>query len=64
MVYKKIYSEIFNDDNFHKKIKFIKDRPGHDYRYSLDCKKIKKYFKWKPIYNFNDDIKKIINQYQ
>ena len=64
MVYKKIYSEIFNDDNFHKKIKFIKDRPGHDYRYSLDCKKIKKYFKWKPIYNFNDHIKKIINQYQ
>ncbi len=30
------------------KIKFVKDRPGHDLRYSLNSKKIKKELKWKP----------------
>jgi len=29
------------------KIKFVKDRPGHDVRYALDSKKIKKKIKWK-----------------
>ena len=29
------------------KIIFVKDRPGHDYRYALNCKKIKKEIKWK-----------------
>ena len=30
------------------KIKFVKDRPGHDLRYSLDSRKIRKKIKWKP----------------
>ena len=29
-------------------IKFVKDRPGHDYRYALDNSKIKHELKWKP----------------
>ena len=29
------------------KIKFVKDRPGHDFRYALNCKKIQKQLKWK-----------------
>ena len=29
------------------KIKFVKDRPGHDFRYALDCKKIYKKLNWK-----------------
>lgn len=63
MVYKIIYSQMFNDNNYNKKINFTENRPGHDYRYSLDCDKIKKHFNWKPLFNFNDEIKKIINQY-
>ena len=27
------------------KIKFVKDRPGHDFRYALNCKKINKKLK-------------------
>ena len=27
---------------------FVKDRPGHDIRYSLNCHKIRRQFKWKP----------------
>ena len=30
------------------KIKFVKDRPGHDFRYALNSKKIRKNLKWKP----------------
>ena len=30
------------------KIKFVKDRPGHDLRYALNNKKINKEIKWKP----------------
>ncbi len=30
------------------KILFVKDRPGHDFRYALDCKKIYRKLKWKP----------------
>ena len=35
------------------KIKFIKDRPGHDFRYALDSSKIQKKLKWKSKINFN-----------
>jgi dTDP-glucose 4,6-dehydratase len=34
------------------KIKFVKDRPGHDLRYALDSKKISKKLKWRPSKNF------------
>ena len=29
------------------KIKFVKDRPGHDFRYALDSKKVLRKLKWK-----------------
>jgi len=35
------------------KIKFIKDRPGHDNRYALNSNKIKKKLKWKSKISFN-----------
>ena len=30
------------------RIKYVKDRPGHDFRYALNSKKIRKKLKWKP----------------
>ena len=39
------------------KIKFIKDRPGHDKRYALNSKKIIKELNWKPKTNFNKGLK-------
>ena len=35
------------------KIKFVKDRPGHDFRYALNNKKIFNKLKWKPKINFD-----------
>ena len=40
------------------KINFIKDRPGHDFRYALNSNKIKKVLKWRPKITFKNGIKK------
>ena len=39
------------------KIKFVKDRPGHDLRYALDSRKIKKKLYWRPKTSFKDGLK-------
>ncbi len=38
------------------KIKFVRDRPGHDIRYALNSNKIKKQLKWKPRTKFKQGI--------
>ncbi len=40
------------------------DRPGHDYRYSLDSSKIRNDMRWKPKYKFDDELQKTIQWYQ
>ena len=45
------------------KIKFVKDRPGHDFRYALGNRKISKKLKWKPTINFNYGLKQTVNWY-
>ena len=40
------------------KIKYVKDRPGHDVRYALDSKKIQKQLKWKTAVRFKKGIEK------
>ena len=40
------------------KIKFVKDRPGHDLRYALDSKKILTKLRWKSKINFNEGLEK------
>jgi dTDP-glucose 4,6-dehydratase len=44
-------------------IKYVKDRPGHDLRYSLNSSKIKRHLKWSCKYNFEYGIKKTIIWY-
>jgi len=45
------------------KVKFVKDRPGHDFRYALNNKKISKKLKWKTKIKFNEGLKKTIIWY-
>ena len=45
------------------KIKFVKDRPGHDKRYAINSNKVKKQLKWKPRVNFKEGLKKTIEWY-
>lgn len=43
-------------------IEHVKDRPGHDLRYSLDCSKLMK-MGWKPEYSFDEALKKTVEWY-
>jgi len=43
-------------------IKFVKDRPGHDFRYAMDSAKIRK-LGWEPKVSFDDGIKLTILWY-
>jgi len=63
---KKIISSFKEIDfNLANKAKFIfvKDRPGHDLRYSLNSSKIKINLKWSCKYNFDEGIKKTVVWY-
>ena len=56
-------SKFFTDKKNNVKIKFVKDRPGHDLRYALNSNKIKKEIKWKPKTSFKLGIKKTFQWY-
>jgi dTDP-glucose 4,6-dehydratase len=45
-------------------IEFVEDRPGHDFRYSIDCSKAEKYLGYKPLVNFERGILDTVNWYQ
>ena len=46
--------------SYKEQIEFVKDRPGHDFRYSLDTSKIKKDFNWKPKESFSSGLEKTV----
>jgi len=45
------------------KIKYVKDRPGHDIRYALNSNKLIKNLKWKPKTNIINGLSKTFNWY-
>lgn len=53
----------YSEEEINKLIKFIKDRPGHDRRYSIDCSKIKRELKWNRKVSFDDGLKETIKWY-
>ncbi|HAR40046.1 MAG TPA: dTDP-glucose 4,6-dehydratase [Coprothermobacter sp.] len=44
-------------------IEFVKDRPGHDFRYSLDSVKAKRELGWEAKTSFDEGIKKTVEWY-
>jgi dTDP-glucose 4,6-dehydratase len=46
----------------HSLIEFVKDRPGHDFRYSINSSKMKS-LGWEPKYKFKDGIDQCISWY-
>ncbi len=49
--------------SYSKQIKFVKDRPGHDFRYAIDANKIENDLGWKAEENFETGILKTIEWY-
>jgi dTDP-glucose 4,6-dehydratase len=44
-------------------IEFVEDRPGHDFRYSMNSQKTKKELNWQSEINFEEGIKKTVDWY-
>jgi dTDP-glucose 4,6-dehydratase len=43
-----------------KLIEFVTDRAGHDFRYAIDCSKIKAELGWKPSVSFEEGLKRTV----
>ncbi len=44
-------------------ITFVNDRPGHDFRYAIDCTKLKTELLWQPMASFDTGIRKTVQWY-
>jgi len=44
-------------------VEFVRDRPGHDRRYALDCRKIATELGWRPTVSFGDGLDETISWY-
>ena len=61
-----ILDEINSSDNlksYKDLIKYVDDRPAHDYRYAVDCTKINKELNWNPKIGFDDGIRQTVKWY-
>jgi dTDP-glucose 4,6-dehydratase len=50
-------------DRYHRLITFIRDRPGHDWRYAIDCKKLKSQLDWEISTPLSTGLEKTIRWY-
>jgi dTDP-glucose 4,6-dehydratase len=44
-------------------IAFVKDRPGHDLRYAIDCSKLESELGWTPLETLETGLRKTIQWY-
>ncbi len=59
----KIEEKPLGINSFFELIKFVPDRPGHDFRYGIDATKLKMELGWVPITNLELGLKKTIDWY-
>ncbi|MFZ0414414.1 MAG: dTDP-glucose 4,6-dehydratase [Candidatus Acidiferrum sp.] len=45
-------------------LSYVKDRPGHDRRYALNCEKIKVELGWRPSISLEDGLRRTVEWYQ
>jgi dTDP-glucose 4,6-dehydratase len=45
-------------------LSYVQDRPGHDRRYALNCKKITEELSWKPVIPLEDGLRQTIDWYK
>ena len=51
------------EKSYKKQIRFVKDRPGHDFRYAIDASKLENELGWSADENFESGINKTIQWY-
>lgn len=52
-----------NGRSYRELIAFVKDRPGHDLRYAIDCSKIEKELGWRPEMPFDQGMRQTVKWY-
>ena len=52
-----------NNTTYSELISFVEDRPGHDFRYSINSSKLRNELGWKPKYNLDNALIKTIKWY-
>lgn len=50
-------------NSYREQITFVKDRPGHDFRYAIDCSKIERELGWLPKHTFDEGLRETIEWY-
>ncbi|RZJ83946.1 MAG: hypothetical protein EOO20_21910 [Chryseobacterium sp.] len=49
--------------SYSKQITYVQDRPGHDFRYAIDPKKIESELSWRPSESFESGLRKTVAWY-
>ena len=49
--------------SYQEQIRFVEDRPGHDFRYAIDATKIKERLGWEPQHSFEAALQKTVVYY-
>jgi len=57
---KRILAEVGKPESL---IKYVKDRPGHDRRYSTDSRKLRGELGWAPAYDFAEGLAETVQWY-
>lgn len=60
-VVKTILQSLGKDESL---ISYVKDRPGHDLRYAIDCTKAESTLGWKPTVSFEEGLQRTIDWYK
>ena len=59
----KIKNKPENIESFNDLIKYVPDRPGHDFRYGIDATKLKNQLGWEPKMKLDEGLSKTIDWY-
>jgi dTDP-glucose 4,6-dehydratase len=52
-----------NGSRYADQIRFVADRPGHDFRYAIDSSKLRRDLGWQPLESFESGLEKTVKWY-
>ena len=59
----RVLSRLVPGPNYESLITHVTDRPGHDFRYAIDCRKIERDLGWRPRESFDSGLEKTVRWY-